>query len=135
MARFVDCETERDNLLAFGFNQRHMRVMDRVFLLHALATIASVLRTAVADQKHNLGLGVLVLQLGYSVPDCCSHARCMQRCNLIDPPLDLVAELFVDVFDDIELDVLPSVAGEPINPIGVADGLQRIDQEGRAFFL
>ena len=123
MTRLVHGEAERNDVLAAGFNQRHVSVVDRVFLLHALTAIAPVLGASVADQEHDLGLGVLILQLGYGVANRRTHAGGMQRGDLVNPPLHLVAEFLVDVFYYVELHVLPTVAGEAVDPVGITDRL------------
>lgn len=61
--RLVHRQTEwRDGLLA-GFHQRYVGVMDGVFLLNALASVAPVLGLAIAGQERYLSVGILVFQL------------------------------------------------------------------------
>ena len=61
MARFIHRETERNDFLTPCFHERHMSVMNRVFLLYALTAITPVLRATITNQEHDLSLGVLIL--------------------------------------------------------------------------
>ena len=133
MPRLVHGEAEGRDFLALGLQQGLVGVVNGVFLFHALAAVAPVLRPAVADEEHNLGDRVLVFQLGDGVADGGTHAGGVQGRHLVNAPLDFVVEGFLNVLDDIELHVLPPVAGEAVDAVGVADGLQGVDEQGAAF--
>ena len=73
MARAVHGEREGSDAHAFRFVESLLGVVDRVFLFGAVATVAVVLRTAVAEEEEDLHLGVRELQLVRGVADRRAH--------------------------------------------------------------
>ena len=135
MAGAVDGEGEGDHALAPRLRQRHLGVVDRVFLFGAVAPVAVVLGAAVGEQDQDLDFRVSVLEFPDAVADGGAHAGGADGGDLVDPLLDLVAEGFLHVLVDEEFDVVAAVAGEAVDAVLVADGFEGFDQEHDGFFF
>ena len=131
----VHRQAEGHHALALRLQQGHVGVVDGVFLLGAVAPVAVVLGAPVGHQEEDAHFGLHLLQLVGGVADGRPHAGGAHRRYLVYAPLHPLAEGLLQLLDDVELHVLPPVAREAVDAVGVADGLQGADEQDNTLLL
>src|ERR1051325_5295196 len=64
-----------------------------------------------------------------------SHSGRMQGTDPAKPLGNLEAELFIETFDDVVLDILAAMAGKTVNTVTITNSFQRVHHKNDRFLL